>query len=508
MGIAIMREWFVYGICILLMVPALAWAEVKTFEVSVEEAVSRNQSQEAVESFALQKAKRLAVEKAGTYISTMTVLEKGRLSRAEVTALASGIVRTDVASSKAVVKNDQVFMQVTAKVAVDTSVLEKQLEALLKDRALLKELEAKDKQMRTLEDKLARVHGAEVERLRKLNAQAVALEMEREKQRLFLEEQRIKAQGDITKAELTRLAEERDRAVRFEQLRKEQETSRKRELAAIAEEQNRIKKAQLENQANAAELVRNTEMNMAKWVAIDNRLSAEQAKTEAQRIQAEFIHLLTKIDNQYKLAEENLKTAYQNKISATKTLEPTAPAAKDPFETREEYEERIAKHINKVFAARADNTKKIKQLKSEEMTKLAELKVQLSELKLAVLKPYAERLGQLQKRIFVLAKKSVIIDLQAPEPEKSRFPLMLRYNGEKYRTYWEYYNRDKARLFYQTRSYLIAKPIFRLEPYSKYFIRFCFVGARIIHPGTNESRELIVASPKTFDEIELLTTIE
>jgi predicted ATP-dependent protease len=56
-----------------------AFAEIKVFEKEVEEIVGRDQSQEQVEAFALQKAKRLAVEEAGTYISSLTVVQNFRL---------------------------------------------------------------------------------------------------------------------------------------------------------------------------------------------------------------------------------------------------------------------------------------------------------------------------------------------------------------------------------------------------------------------------------------------
>ncbi|MDO9211784.1 MAG: hypothetical protein Q7V48_13715, partial [Deltaproteobacteria bacterium] len=73
-----------------------AFAEIKVFEKEVEEVVGRDQSQEQVEAFALQKAKRLAVEEAGTYISSLTVVQNYVLAKDEVTALASGVLQSQV----------------------------------------------------------------------------------------------------------------------------------------------------------------------------------------------------------------------------------------------------------------------------------------------------------------------------------------------------------------------------------------------------------------------------
>ena len=496
-----MCRWLIWGFCTLLLLPAVTWAEVKTFEVSVKEAVSRNQSQEAVEAFALQKAKRLAVEQAGTYLSTMTVVEKGRMSKDEVTALASGIVRTEVVSSKAVVRNGQVYMKVTAKVAVDTSVLENQVETLLKDRAWLTELEAKDRKMRELEKELAQVKGVEVERLRKLNAQAVALEMEREKQRLFLEEQRLKAQGDMAKAELARLAEERERAARFEKLRKQQEAARQNELAAIAQEQDRIKKAQLENQANAAELARTAELARAKWVAVDDRLSAQQAKTEAESIRAEITAIIQSLQKHHQRAIGNLRTAYQNQISATKPLLLAPPTAKDPFETKEEYNQRLANHQKKVKTAENTYKDELENIKYEEKLKLFDLSTQASENKQKILEPFFERLDELQNRLFVFPDKKVQIEINAPDAEKSRFPIIVRFNNSKYEAFWNYTDRDRARVFYQTRAHLLSETLYRLQPKRGQRADFIFVGMRITHPGTGEKRDIILISPRVFREM-------
>lgn len=491
-----------------LLLASFAFAEIKTFDVDVEETVSRNQSQEAVEAFALQKAKRLAVEQAGTYLSSMKVVERGRLGKEEIMALASGIVRSKILKSDAVVKNGQVKVQVTARVEVDSAVLEKQIEAILKDRSLLKKLEEKDQKLRALEEELSKVQSAEVKRLQELNAQAVALEMAREKQRLFLEEQRLKAQGDIAKAELKQLREERERADKFENLRKEQEAARQKELATISREQDRIKKAQLENEANAAELARTAELARANWVTIDDRLSANQAKEEAESIRAEIARLIKKLDDQHQKAEENLQNAYKKQIAATKPILPAPPAEKDPFETTAEYNKRLADYKAQAAAADTSNDQKIEQLETEEKVKLAELKVQSSERKLEILKPFVTRLGQLQEQVFVLPRGSVTTDLQAPQADKNRFPLNLTFNGKTYSTYWDYKDRDKARLFYQTRSHLLAEPVFKLQPGNKTSVDFVFAGARVAHPGTNEKRDLLVSNPTAFAEIGTLESIQ
>ncbi|MBI5234032.1 MAG: hypothetical protein HY880_06735 [Deltaproteobacteria bacterium] len=69
------KDFAVLLILVAFVFTCPAFAEIRTFEKEVEEIVGRDQSQEQVEAFALQKAKRLAVEEAGTYISSFTVVQ-------------------------------------------------------------------------------------------------------------------------------------------------------------------------------------------------------------------------------------------------------------------------------------------------------------------------------------------------------------------------------------------------------------------------------------------------
>jgi hypothetical protein len=113
-----------------------------------------------------------------------------------------------------------------------------------------------------------------------LNAQALAIEREREKQRLFLEEQSLKAQGEIKKKEEENLQEQRKLMERTAALLSEQEATKKKEREAIEAEYDRIKKAQLENEQRWSELARNATLAQSKWVPVDERLSLQQGVEE------------------------------------------------------------------------------------------------------------------------------------------------------------------------------------------------------------------------------------
>lgn len=240
------RLMVVLGV-LLIAVPAMA--EVMTFEKEVEEIVANDQSREQVEAFALQKAKRLAVEEAGTYISSLTVVVNFALAKDEVIALASGVVQAKVVGLPAVrLVNGVVHVNVKARIQVDTAVLDKQVAELLKEKGTLKKLEEEQKKVRELENRLANLKSTELKRLEELNAQAVAMEQERDRRRLANAEMALTAQGELKKAEIERLQKDRALNERTAQMIAAQEQQRRNEAAVLAQEQDRIRRAQLENE--------------------------------------------------------------------------------------------------------------------------------------------------------------------------------------------------------------------------------------------------------------------
>ena len=365
---------------------SFAGAEIKIFEKEVEEAVSRGQSQEQVEAFALQKAKRLAVEEAGTYISSLTVVLNYQLKKDEVTALASGVVQAKIVGIPAVrVENGVVHVKVKARIEVDTSILDRQIQEIMKEKGTLKRLEEEQKKVRELEDKLANLKSSEVKRLEELNAQALALERERDRQRLFMQEQSLKAKGELSKAEADRLAKERELQERVNRTLAEQEKAKRAEALALAAEQDRIKRAQLENEQRWNELARKAQLTQDQWVAIDDSLSLKQAVSEVKDLKGEIANLKGRLDYQYKENTRNLKAAYAQQLALTKTKQPAKPAPKDAFETTAEYNKRISDYNRQMKEAEKENEAAVEKLKAEEDLKLAQAKVGYLEQQIRVL---------------------------------------------------------------------------------------------------------------------------
>ncbi len=88
-----------FGLMIFLipiLTPPLIWAEMKVFEKVVKEVVGRHQSQDEVEDLALQRAERLAVAEAGTFVSSLTIVRNFQLPYDKIITFISGFVQSEV----------------------------------------------------------------------------------------------------------------------------------------------------------------------------------------------------------------------------------------------------------------------------------------------------------------------------------------------------------------------------------------------------------------------------
>lgn len=143
-----------------LALPASGAAETKVFDHTVDQAFSGSQSPDDAYMAAMTKAKFEVLEQAGTYLESLTVVENAILSEDEVTALAGGVLTTEVVK-KENYANDQTFgIILTTRIEVDTGVLHQRMDKLLQDRSLLR----KYNEIREREQEL-------LEKIRQLEAQ-------------------------------------------------------------------------------------------------------------------------------------------------------------------------------------------------------------------------------------------------------------------------------------------------------------------------------------------------
>ena len=91
----------VFFVCIaLLPIIGSAKAEPKVFSVTVKRVMGEYESRDELRELATLEAKRQALEQAGAYLETQTVVQNSRLVKDDITALAAAVLSTRHANEK------------------------------------------------------------------------------------------------------------------------------------------------------------------------------------------------------------------------------------------------------------------------------------------------------------------------------------------------------------------------------------------------------------------------
>ena len=160
---------------VLILIPSISRAEIKIFTCTVNQPFGGSQSPDDARIAAMAKAKREVLEKAGTYLETLTVIKNHEVEEDEILALAAAVLKAEIVSQKNYAKENAFGIVIKAKVEVDTSILDKRVKELFQDRSLLDKY--KDNQKR--EKKLL----ARIKELERENQKLKSLPQKEQKQR-------------------------------------------------------------------------------------------------------------------------------------------------------------------------------------------------------------------------------------------------------------------------------------------------------------------------------------
>jgi tetratricopeptide (TPR) repeat protein len=152
----------VAGVLLCVLQPALA-AEVRTFRKEIRQEIDGAMSRDDARKIAIARAKREALEEAGTYLESHSVVHNSNLEQDKIIALASGVLKTEILQEEEFREGGVRGMLVVARIVVDTSVLDDRIRKLLADSEHLTRLEAAQKLERAL---LAKIETLEAENSR------------------------------------------------------------------------------------------------------------------------------------------------------------------------------------------------------------------------------------------------------------------------------------------------------------------------------------------------------
>ncbi len=144
---------------LLFLLPVSSFGEIQTITHTVKQPFGGSQSPDDARISAIAKAKREALEKAGTYIESLTVVKNSQVDKDEILALAAGVLNAEVISQKNYHTDDAFGIEVVVKVIVDMSVLESRVKKLLQDRTHLEQLNQARAREKELLEKIAVLEG-------------------------------------------------------------------------------------------------------------------------------------------------------------------------------------------------------------------------------------------------------------------------------------------------------------------------------------------------------------
>jgi tetratricopeptide (TPR) repeat protein len=121
----------------LLLISTNVLAEIKTYTHTVKQPFGGSQSPDDARVAAVAKAKREVLEKAGTYVESLTIVKNSMVEKDEIIALTAGVVKAEIVFQKNYHTEDAFGIIVLAKVDINTSIFEVRVKKLLQDRELL-----------------------------------------------------------------------------------------------------------------------------------------------------------------------------------------------------------------------------------------------------------------------------------------------------------------------------------------------------------------------------------
>lgn len=135
---------------LIILAAAPGTLAAKTFVHEIDQPFAGSQSPDDALTAAIAKAKMEVMEKAGTYMESITVVENFILTRDEIVAVAGGILNTEIVSRKNYATPNRFGIILVTRVEVDTNYLQKRMQRLLEDRTALekyREIQAREKKL-------------------------------------------------------------------------------------------------------------------------------------------------------------------------------------------------------------------------------------------------------------------------------------------------------------------------------------------------------------------------
>ena len=483
-----MHRFFI--ICFLL-IPFVAFGEIKKITKTEKVVVPHNQSVEQVLNYTSEKLARIAAEEAGVAISSNTTLVDGKISKDEIKMQTSAIAQKETKLLKQETINGITYITVQVTASVDSAELDAFLRQLMQNEALKKELEQEREAKLALEKKLKKASKEEYDSTLSKEAENIAkVQKARQKQ---LEIEMANAKQQFMEAERRQKQEELEAMRELERIEKEYKAQDAALQKKIAAEKNAEAKAEMEHQALLAELAQNALINDKK---LDTTASdtIEIIAIDASSVRVNFAALI----KEYKIAmdanEKKMNALYKTQMDMLKkqTFKEQKPK-KGEWEQTESYNAKVEAYNARKEKFEEDKIVKIKELEDNHKLKLANSRKESTKSLIKALTPLYERLVKYSEGRYATSNTAkAVISFGERDVDNVQLPITINYDGKKYDFTYKFQNIQEFRAMYETRASFKAIPLFAAEAKGTNKAMAYLKGFNVVHLGNNKEKFFLV----------------
>lgn len=146
-----------FFVVIVLCNPSTAYPSPESVFASYKYIMGDNDTKNDARRICFLEAKRLAIEKAGTYIESSTEVRNFSLTRDEIRTFAGAIVKTEIASEEIKFIGENQVVLMTVKADIDLNSFRERVKEIKSDKNLEKKVRDQQRQLEGMEDKLKKL---------------------------------------------------------------------------------------------------------------------------------------------------------------------------------------------------------------------------------------------------------------------------------------------------------------------------------------------------------------
>lgn len=126
----------------------------QTVYASYKYVMGDNETKVDAKRICLNEAKRLCIERAGTFLESVTEVRNFQLKNDEIIAYAAAALKIEIISEETKLEGESITISMTVKAAVDTSNIDQHIEKLKKEKKLDLKIQEQQNKIQHVEKKL------------------------------------------------------------------------------------------------------------------------------------------------------------------------------------------------------------------------------------------------------------------------------------------------------------------------------------------------------------------